>query len=623
MASERGTAGRWHRRTLAASANVRLAVGVLVWALVAVVAPAAVAENRVALVIGNGEYASKPLRNARHDGELMARTLSDVGFEVVSVLDGDAAAMRTAITDFARRIAAPDTVALFYYAGHGVQADGENYLVPLGADITNMNEVALNAVALGDVLKTMARSESRLNIVILDACRDNPFAGTARAAAQGGLAPVVAPAGTIIGYATAPGQIALDGAGNNSPYTAALAFNMPRPAVTLEEVFRDTRRAVLAATGGAQTPWEHSSLIGAFYFKPAATAAETSAGRADVVPPADARLAEIEAWEKIKDAKDPEVFKAHLAHYPGGIFAELATLRLSKLKPVRVASPWSWVITGSIARGGPEAVAVFERAVKVDSEATTEAERRTAAMLYLEAAEAGVPQAMFQLARALDKGRGIARDLQEAAKWYQRAAEQNHPGAMAALGTMYEFGEGVDANLVEALRLYRVAADAGDAAGMTSLAYLIAEGKGAARNAKAARALYAKAAAKSYPRALFNLALMELRGEGGRRDVTSALEHLETAALKGHVGANEELAALYDEGRAVRKDPRRAADHLLATIAAAGREGRALDVTKRHWEFRTRMELQRQLAARGLYHGGAHGIFDPATRRALASVAQG
>lgn len=609
--------------TSTAYAVLRFLVALGVAAVLLSSAPAR-AETRVALVIGNANYASKPLRNARRDGELMAATLKDAGFDVIPVYDASATAMRAGLTEFKRRLQTPGAVALFYYAGHGVQSDGENYLIPLAADISDISDVAINALALGDVMKTLSQAETRLNIVILDACRDNPFAATARTTAQGGLAPAVAPSGTLIGYATAPGQVARDGSGPNSPYTAALAGNIPAAGLTLEEVFRNTRRAVLAATQGRQTPWEHSSLVGAFYFKERPTPKETSAERIESEPTIDARLTEVEAWERIKGSKDPGLFKAHMQRFPNGLFSELAAVRVAKLDAMRAQTPWSWIMTGSVVRtaGGAEAAATFERAVMLESTAKTDEDWRVVASLYFEAAEQGIPQAMYETARHYDKGRGVARDLAEAARWYDRAAEQGHAAAMASLGTMYEFGEGITANLAEALRLYRLSADAGEAAGQTSLAYLLAEGKGAARNAKEARRLYGLAAAKGFARAEFNLALMELAGEGGRKDVRAALRHLTSAAEKGHAGANEELAHLYDSGRAGVRSAERAATHLLAALKSAHRDGRRLDVARRSWTFATKRALQRQLAAKGLYQGMIHGFFDSETRRALVQVAE-
>ncbi len=582
------------------------------------------AEGRVALVVGNAAYETKKLKNARNDAELMARTLKDAGFDVLTVFDGGATEMRSAVTEFGRRLKVPDTVALFYYAGHGVQADGENYLIPLAADISDMTEVALSSLSLSNVLKTMAHSGSRMNIVILDACRDNPFAATARAIAQGGLAPVVAPSGTLIGYATAPGQVARDGDGENSPYSSALAANISKPGLTLEEVFRNARRRVIEATAGRQVPWEHSSLVGEFFFSPKATVLENGERGPDPSAGADARLSEIDAWEQIKLSKDPANFKAHIERYPDGLFAELAGVRLSKLEAMRAQTPWNWIMTGSIERdtAGPAATSAFERAVELENAARTPEDLRVVAALYAEAAANGLPQAMFALARALDKGRGTPRNLVEAARWYELAAERHHAGAMAALGTMYEFGDGVRHDMAEALRLYQTAAQAGDPSGQTSLAYLYAQGKGVARNTKEARRLYGTAASKGHARAMFNLALMDLRGEGGGSEIANGIALLEGAAARGHAGANLELAYLHDDGRGVARRPKKAAEHYIEALRAAKREGRILEVPARIWTFATRRELQRLLTAKGVYRGAIHGFFNAETRNALIAIAQ-
>ena len=614
--------GRAARGKGAAGRAVRALAVLLLLPLLAPALTAAEAETRVALVIGNAQYGQNALRNPRHDAELMARTLAATGFEVLTVYDGNAGDMRRAVTDFGRRLQTPDTVALFYYAGHGVQADGENYLIPLGAGIETMNEVAVNAVSLSDVLKSMTRSEARMNIVILDACRDNPFAATARSNAAGGLAPAVAPAGTIIGYATAPGQVARDGDGANSPYTAALAANMPAAGLTLEDVFRATRRRVLEVTAGKQTPWEHSSLVGEFYFKPKSAEPESSAR----VPVADrqteARLNEIEAWEKIKDSNDPAVLKDYLQRYPDGVFAELAAFKATRLQAMRAETPWTWIMTGGIDHelGGAEAAATYERALKLET--TPGADLSQAAKLYGDAAAQGLPAAMFSYARAYDKGRGVPKDLVEAARWYGLAAVKDHAGARAALGTMYEFGEGVKPDLAEALRLYQLAADAGDPAGQTSLGYLYAQGKGAARNLAEARRLYGLAADKGHARALFNLALLDMRGIGGPVNLANAVKLLSAAADKGHAGASQELAYLYDEGRGVVHSPALAAEHLLAALRYAKKDGRKIEVVSRSWSYATRRELQKQLAAKGLYKGLAHGFINDATRKALVAAAE-
>lgn len=221
----------------------------------------ALAESRIALVVGNSGYVKAPLTNPRNDAAAISHSLAAVGFTVRTLIDADQAAMRSAILAFGRELRGADSVGVFYYAGHGVQVDGQNYLIPVGADIADAGEVPLQGISLTELLKTMERAESRLNIAILDACRDNPYPSRTRSVVRG-LAPVQSPAGTLIAFATGPGEVALDGTGGNSPYSGALAVHILEEGIPLEETFRRTRRRVLELTGNKQVPWEHSSLTG-------------------------------------------------------------------------------------------------------------------------------------------------------------------------------------------------------------------------------------------------------------------------------------------------------------------------------------------------------------------------
>ncbi len=599
-----------------------LCAGLIGLALLAAALPVR-AETRLALVIGNSGYQTNALANPKNDATLIAATLTSVGFDVIKLLDADQALMKRSILDFGRRLRASDSVGLFYYAGHGVQVDGENYLIPVGADIHDQEEVALSGVSMTDLMKTMERAGSRLNIAILDACRDNPFASSTRSGARG-LAPVTAPTGTIISYATAPGQVALDGTGDNSPYSTALAEAIPTEGAPLEEVFRSTRRKVLKLTGGKQVPWEHSSLTGDFYFKPKIAEPQGTA-RADdaVTPESRERLAEIKAWEKIKSTKNPDKLRAHIEAYPEGYFHELAEMRLKALE-THVA-PWgSEIITGSTHQdpGPGRAEVLYERAVKLDAPSAKPRNLEKAAALYREAADLGLPVAMFSVGRAYDKGRGLPRDPASAAQWYRKAADNGHAEAMASLGSMYEFGEGVGRDLPEALRLYSEAAEAGVGSAMASLGYLYQTGKGVSRQPAEARRWYAKAVKRDQPRAMFNLALMLISGEGGRTDLAEAARLLQVAADKNYTGALRELATLYDEGRGVARSSSRAADLLLKAFRK-GDPAAKRDLLERPdtWSFSTRRAVQRRLARKGLYRGRAHGFFNDATRKALQRLA--
>jgi formylglycine-generating enzyme required for sulfatase activity len=221
-------------------------------------------EKRVALVIGNGAYRSAPLRNPVNDARGMAQVLREAGFEVLLVENQDLKGLKTAIVEFGDRLA-PGGIGLFYYAGHGLQVRGKSYLIPTDAQIKSERFVDVEAVDLTSVVAQMEEAKTRLNLVILDACRDNPFRSVWRSATRG-LAEVVAPAGTLIAYATAPGSLASDGEGANSIYTGELLKAMRLPSLKVEEVFKRVRQEVARRTNGQQVPWESSSLIGDFMF---------------------------------------------------------------------------------------------------------------------------------------------------------------------------------------------------------------------------------------------------------------------------------------------------------------------------------------------------------------------
>jgi len=224
----------------------------------------AAAEQRVALVIGNGNYKSSPLANPPNDARDMAAALQECGFKVTKLINCSRKDMNAAIRTFGEQIR-QGGVGLFYYAGHGVEAKGDNFLVPVGVDLKNEYEMEDECINARRVLGAMEEAGNRLNIMILDACRDNPFARSFRSATRG-LAKMDAPAGTFIAYATKPGSVAADGAGRNGLYTAKLLRYMRTPDLPIEEVFKNVRAEVMQVTGKQQVPWEASSITGKFVF---------------------------------------------------------------------------------------------------------------------------------------------------------------------------------------------------------------------------------------------------------------------------------------------------------------------------------------------------------------------
>ena len=224
-------------------------------------------EQRVALVIGNAHYKNAPeLANPDNDAQSMAQFLNKAGFEVTSAIDLTQNDMIRVVQDFSSKVAArgPNSVAMIYYAGHGVQLAGENYLVPVDANVSTPNDLTSNSLRLVDLMATLESIPSRLRIVLLDACRNNPFPGVNDAGR--GLAIVDAPNGSIVGYSTAPGMEAQDGDGNHSPYTTAFLDTARVPNLPIEQLFKRIRLEVNTTTKGKQTPWESSSLTSDFYF---------------------------------------------------------------------------------------------------------------------------------------------------------------------------------------------------------------------------------------------------------------------------------------------------------------------------------------------------------------------
>ena len=258
----------------------------LLWATFCLFAGASLAENRIALVIGNSTYETVTvLPNPANDAKAMEEMLRAAGFEVVTAPNLSHNEMRQAISNFAGMVAAKgrDTVALVFYAGHGLQVDGENFLVPIDARIQREADVPLQAMRLGDVMNAFANVPSKMRILILDACRNNPFSEINKSGGRG-LAIVDAPSGSLVSYSTSPGMEALDGDGANSPFTAGLLKIARQPGLPIEQALKRVRLHVHQATNAQQTPWESSSLTGDFFFFPgdAMAAARPTPGSSEI-----------------------------------------------------------------------------------------------------------------------------------------------------------------------------------------------------------------------------------------------------------------------------------------------------------------------------------------------------
>jgi hypothetical protein len=223
-------------------------------------------QKRYALIIGNSEYASAPLKNPVNDANDIAAELKKLGFDVMVYTNTSQNDMKKHIRTFGNKLAANKGVGLFFFAGHGMQVNGENYLIPVTANIEKEQDVELESVNLKRVLGEMEYAQNELNIVVLDACRNNPFKRSFRSGGGKGLAQTSAPMGTYIAFATDPNNVASDGSGRNGLYTEQFLLALRKPGLRIEDVFKDVRKNVYLKSQKKQRPWDNSSILGDFYF---------------------------------------------------------------------------------------------------------------------------------------------------------------------------------------------------------------------------------------------------------------------------------------------------------------------------------------------------------------------
>jgi uncharacterized caspase-like protein len=322
-------------RTSPAKSLARLAVvafAVVIWhgaALSAANEPKKVVPKsapRLALVIGNANYVKVGrLANPANDARLIAEELTELGFEVTEKVDRDLKGMSDDIEDFARRIRerGPDTVSVLYYAGHGLETDSVNYLVPVNADIKRKSDVAPSSLSVKRVADRLSTAGNQLNILILDACRDNPFPEAVAPSGIVGLVPMGAVYGVFIASSTGSGKTAFDGEDGHSPYTKALADAITTPGEKLEDVFKSVRRQVRLATGEAQIPWESTSLERDFYFVPP--------------PPPPSPAAQLLA--AAKETGNAALFDLLIERFPDSAEAKEAGPIVAKLRDAQAGAP--------------------------------------------------------------------------------------------------------------------------------------------------------------------------------------------------------------------------------------------------------------------------------------------
>ena len=513
------------------------------------------ADKRVALVIGNSAYKNiGPLDNPANDAKLMADTLRRLGFTLIgnsAQINLDKAAFDNAAQNFGRQLQGAD-VGLFYYAGHGVQISGANYLVPVNANPTREADVDFQMVDVNLVLRQMQGSGTKLNLVILDACRNNPFIAGSMRAMNRGLAQMYAPEGTLISYATQPGNVAQDGADGNSPYTKALAQTISKKGLDIFQAFNEVGLVVKRSTGGAQQPWVSSSPIdGAFYF-----VAPVAGAPAEIANGSRREDAATEAWAAVKDTTNTAVLEAFIKRFKDSFYSDLARARLEELKKTQIATVGPAVPPppqkAPPIEGG-NAGALTNLAIQYETGEGVVKNDAEALRLYRQSADLGDRQAILNLGSMYHDGRGAAQNYAEALRLFRQAADLGDPQAMTNLGVMYAHGEGAAKNGFEAVRWYQKAVEAGHPAGMTFLGLAYEKGEIISMDYAEAARLYRRAADLGNRQAILNLGTMYYRGRGVNQSYGEAMRLFRQAADLGDPQAMNNIGVMYSEGQGVPK----------------------------------------------------------------------
>ena len=611
-----------------------------------VCAGAALAETRVALVIGNGGYKTAPsLANPPSDAEDVAKALKALGFQVTLAVDADQAKMQSLIADLAKASQAAD-VTLFYYGGHGLQVNSRNYLLPVDAQLRSVDDIEKHTVHLDDVLDGQAKSRG-IHLVFLDACRTNPIKSGA-AAQQKGLARVGNQAGFLIAFATQPDNVAFDGQGRNSPFAEALLAHVATPGVDVSSMMISVRRDVIASTGSEQVPFEASSLTRQFYFAgesandaspetllwqlaagqrdasllsiyldryPKGSHASdvrsllTEAGSAKPAPRSDASV-EDELWRLALGARERKLVELYLSRYPSGAHGAEAGDLLASLKANEATDKDAGVVCARLATLPADATAA---APGVDiATLTAHADEALAACKSAVAKHPEAPHYVALLARAaLASGH-----FPEAIELFRKAASAGDARAMTTLGLLMEAGDHMPKDIPGAYALYEKAAELGNADAAINLGFALADGKLVEKNLPRAYALFQKASLAGSAIATFDLATLAAEGKGG--NPADALDLFLKAAHFGEPKGYRAAAVLLDEGRNAPKDPGRSAETLLRCVTADSGDCLAeLLRTQQTWTEPTMKAIQTRLKQAGYYNGPLDGRVNPAMAPAL------
>ncbi len=526
-------------------------------------------ERRVALVVGNDSYAGAALSNGRNDAKSVAAALREVGFQVTLLEDATQATLNRAVADLGDSVG-PSDVAFFYFAGHGVQIGGENYLIPVDYRGASPTAARLTTLAASDVQEALGKA--RVSILVLDACRNNPYSG--QRAGGGGLAAMEA-RGSLVAFATGAGQTAADNAGqSNGLFTLELLRTLREPNLSARDVFYRTRQRVFDASKGRQFPAVYDGLLGEFVFRPGTTTAP-------VVSSADAELLrqreEIAFWESIPASGEPQRLRPLLEEYerrygPNGRFSLIARDRLGAFKPAvspLPTAPATFALKADQLTGATIA-ALTSDCDRGHAAACNEAGRRyrfgtgigrddaRAAALYQRGCDGSDAVACTNAGFMFERGLGVAPDDGRAAAFYQRGCEGGNPLGCNNWGYMFEAGRGVARDVARSVAVYQRGCEGGNALGCTNWGGAYQEGRGVARDDARALALYQRGCEGGDGGGCTNWGLMYENGRGVTRDNSRAVALYQRGCEAGDASGCTNWGYMYDIGLGVVRDDARA-----------------------------------------------------------------
>ncbi len=634
-------------------------------ALLSLAALPALAERRVALVIGNDSYKEvMPLQKAVNDAESIASNLTRLGFEVTSITDADRRSMNRYIEEFAAQLEEGD-VALMFYAGHGVEIDGENYLLPVDipqVDLSQANYLKTESIGLSHALDRLRSSGARISLAIVDACRENPFSlGNTRSLGRTrGLGRIAAPEGTFVIFSAGAGQLALDRLHDSDPdpnsvFTRSLIPLLERPGLGVRalavELRRDVRRLAMSVAH-PQTPAYYDELIGEFHFSPEAQANLVLAPAPDQESPIKAD------FTLVKEIGTDAAWRAFLArhgHEDDDFHVVLARSALAQLTTgqevtiddtareveVPAAHDCDYLAGHPEDPGGTtegvyytsiaprEAIAACRRATdaypatprfafQLGRAYRVEEDFEAARIWYNRAIDMGYPMAMSTLAYLHRDGQGVPQDYSEAIRWHTQAADKGLPIAMHELAKMHARGQGVPQDFAKAMDWYRMAAELDHPWSFYSIGRLYEDGEGVEQDYTEALKWFRQAADFGISPALNRIGFYYAKGQGVEKDFQEAMRWYRKAVDAGDVWAIKNMGELFERGNGVEKNTDEAAKW-YATALSSGHAYTLERMTTQPEKFEegTRKAIQTMLRDGGYYTGAIDGDFGPATIAAL------